>query len=224
MKNAYLILVAAGSGSRMGNDIPKQFLEINGKSILQYSLESFLKCFPEINVVIVVHTDWEKSTNQIFENHPHKKNIKTCIGGPTRFHSVKNGLALIKDNNALVAIHDAARPLLDSNTIKNTFESASQNGNGIPFVQVPDSLRELNNQKWIIKDRQQFRLIQTPQTFQYKQLMDSYNQEFKNEFTDDASVVENKGHQLFFVEGNRNNIKITYQEDLHFAKALLKNE
>jgi 2-C-methyl-D-erythritol 4-phosphate cytidylyltransferase len=223
MKKPWLILVAGGTGSRMGGKLPKQFIEINKQCIFIHSLQQFIIAIPEISIVIAVHPDWIEFAKDKISQQNYNGIIKIVRGGDTRFHSVKNALEVIHDDEAIIAIHDAARPLVDTQTIINCFALAQKSGNAIPFIPIPDSIRQRHNQTWKICNRDEYRLIQTPQTFQIHQLKNAFSQTYKDEFTDDASVVSAAGYELHFCNGGRNNLKITFNEDLELARALLKS-
>lgn len=226
MSQKFLIIVAGGTGNRMQSSIPKQFIEINGEPIIIKTTKIFLEYDPSINIIISVHKDFESLLNDLIINHSlqHKK-IKIALGGTTRFHSVKNGLDLINDENrdAIVAIHDAARPFVSVQTIKNVFDAAKQNGNAIPCIQVNESIRKVEDGNNSAVDRVQFRIIQTPQCFAVTKIKYAFKTEYNQSFTDDATVLEHSGEKINLVEGNIENIKITTQFDLILAKAFLKN-
>ena len=150
--------------------------------------------------------------------------IKIVLGGETRFHSVKNGLTTITDDNSLVAIHDAARPLVSKETIERCFVSARENNSGIPIVKVSESIRSVDGNKSVAINRDNYRIVQTPQCFKTNMLQKAFEVEYKNSFTDDATVFENVGQVVNLVEGNIENIKITLPSDLLIAEALLKKE
>ena len=220
----YAILVAGGSGSRMGGTVPKQFLELAGKPILLHTVEKFLAYSPEIRLVLVLpEADfgrWERLAPQLSHapNHP----ITVVAGGATRFQSVRNGLNPI-EGDGLVAVHDAVRPLVSVEVIRRTFESAAQFGNGVAAVAAKDSVRQLGpgGQNTAL-DRATLRLIQTPQTFRIGLLKKAFGQPESLLFTDDASVVEAAGFEVHLVEGSYENLKITTPEDLVVAEALLQ--
>jgi 2-C-methyl-D-erythritol 4-phosphate cytidylyltransferase len=216
-----VIIVAGGSGSRMHTDIPKQFLNVNGKPILFYTLKCFdnyLKGIPIILVLPEPYIDYWKSIT--------KKNDFTIahqvtFGGQTRFHSVKSGLEHIKEAG-IVAIHDGVRPLVSKETLHRTFQKAEKDGNAIPAIPVNESIRKVEFGFSIPVNRNNYFLIQTPQCFHSELIKKAYEQVYKEEFTDDASVVEALGVKINLVEGNQENIKITRPADLKYAEALLK--
>ena len=218
----YAIIVAGGSGKRMQTSIAKQFLLLNNKPVMMHTLQAFYlsEARPEIILVLAKadHEYWKELCFKYNFDIPH-----TLVeGGKERFHSVRNGLMSIKDDG-VVAIHDAVRPVVGSNLITQTFRGALEAGNAVPYVKPSDSVRKiLEDGGSKIINRDKLVLIQTPQTFDIGQLRIAYQQRFSNKFTDDASVVEAAGFPINLVEGNRNNIKITFPEDLELASFLLK--
>ena len=216
-----VIIVAGGSGSRMNTEIPKQFLLLNDRPVLFYSLEAFYNYNPDIQILLVlphIHIDFWKSLCKEFDL---KIKHKIIEGGNTRFVSVKNGLSAIEDN-CFVAVHDGARPLITADTIHRLFEKAKKYGNVIPVVDVNESIREISIDGNKIADRSKFKLVQTPQIFKSEDLHAAYKQEYKIEFTDDASVVETLGIKIHLAKGQANNLKITQPSDLKIAEAFLK--
>ncbi len=225
MDQQYLIIVAGGTGSRMQSNIPKQFIEINGQPIIIRTINAFLKYNTAIKIIISVHVDFKSYLEELITAHDlNKHEIKITIGGDTRFQSVKNGLSLINDDHAIVGIHDAARPFVSLQTIKNCFKGAKENGNAVPCVNISESLRHINENKNTFVNRNEFKIIQTPQCFLVSKIKKAFLQEYKNSFTDDATVLESVGEKINLVDGNIENIKITGPFDLSIAKALLHNE
>lgn len=219
--NCYVIIVAGGKGSRMKSSVPKQFLTIHNKPILQYTLEAFYKSSLNIEIILVLPKEhvaiWKDICQQNCINIPHK----ICIGGAERFFSVKNGLGEINENG-VVGIHDGVRPLVNSETIEKLYRTASENGSAIPYIKVKESVREIGNNGSAVLDRDRIALIQTPQCFHIDKIKEAYKQEFNASFTDDASVFEAAfGKVVTLVEGNQENIKITTPIDLKIAEALL---
>ncbi len=213
------IIVAGGTGTRMGAEIPKQFILLANKPVMMHTLEKFHQSNCELIVVLNVdyHDQWKSLCKQHSFEIPH-----TLIkGGRNRFESVKNGLKSISEN-ALVAIHDAVRPLIAIETINNAFECADRNGNAVVVVPSKDSLRKVENDNSYSVPRSDYFIVQTPQIFEKSTLDKAYKEEFRNEFTDDASVVEKLGVKIHLVKGKQSNIKITYKEDLAIAETLLK--
>lgn len=220
----HAILVAGGSGSRMGSTVPKQFLELVGKPILLHTVEKFLAYSPEIRLILVLpEADverWENLSSQL--SHSPRHSITLVRGGATRFQSVRNGLNAV-EGDGLVAVHDAVRPLVSVEVIRRTFEAAAKFGIGVAAVAAKDSVRQVHsNGQNTALDRAALRLIQTPQTFQISLLKKAFAQPESPLFTDDASVVEAAGFAVHLVEGSYENLKITTPEDLVVAEALLR--
>lgn len=216
----YIIIVAGGIGRRMNGNIPKQFLLLKGKPVLFYTIEIFYKYSSDIPIILVLPQDqiirWKELCFQYQLNISHQ----IVEGGTTRFHSVKNGLSEIKET-CLVGIHDGARPLVSLQTISRTFEMAEIKGNAVPVVSVNESLRVVNEKGNQSVDREAIKIIQTPQCFYSEQIKKAYDQEYKESFTDDATVLEAMGEKINLVEGNIENIKITNPIDLLFAENLI---
>ena len=216
----YAIIVAGGKGNRMNQTIAKQFLELNGKPVLMHTLEAFHRCVlnPEIILVLNIHQHqfWEELCAAHQFTIPHQ----VVKGGTERFDSVKNGLKKIK-GKGIVAVHDAVRPLVTAELILQSYQMAAEKGNAIASIQPVDSVRiKKDGMPSEALNRNELFLIQTPQTFQVEQLKKAYQQPYRNEFTDDASVVEKAGFPIHLLPGERNNMKITYPQDLEFASFL----
>lgn len=214
------MIVAGGTGKRMGTDIPKQFIELAGKPVLMHTIERFISFEKSIKIILVlpaVHfMVWEKLKKKYSFKVPHR----IAEGGSTRFMSVKNGLELVPAKG-LVAIHDGVRPLVSKDTIKRCFEAAQVFGNAVPVISSTDSLRLLTDSGSEPLNRQQIILVQTPQVFRANLIKNAFLQDYGNDFTDDATVLEKTGVKIHLVEGNRENIKITNPEDLLVASALI---
>lgn len=214
------LIVAGGKGERMNSDIPKQFIEINGKPVLMYAIEAFVKYNADIQIILVLP---ESQTDQ-WENLCKKYtfNIKHTVvtGGPTRFRSVQNGLKSIA-TPAVIAVHDGVRPLVSVQTISKCFIEAEIHKTAVPVIELVESIRKIFGTTNESANRSEFRLVQTPQVFDGELLKRAYLQEYSDSFTDDASVVESLGERIYLVEGNRENIKITTTMDLVIAKTLL---
>lgn len=204
----------------MNTPIPKQFLELHGKPVLMHSIEIFAKAIPEINIILVLPLPYRKEWETLCKKHNFIIPFQLTEGGETRFHSVKNGLALVPEN-AVVGIHDAARPLVNIQTIINAFETAEQKGNASPAIQINESIREVKNNNNKAIDRSTIFIIQTPQCFQSNLIKKAFSQEYRHSFTDDASVLEAMGEKINLIEGNRENIKITTPLDLIIAEAIM---
>lgn len=214
------IIVAGGKGERMNASIPKQFIDIKGKPILMHTLEAFYKFDALIQLILVLPATQIDFWKRLCKEHDFNLQHLLVEGGTTRFHSVKNGLALVKVP-ALVAVHDGVRPLVSSETIARCFYAAEKFDTAIPVVDVVDSIRQLTENDSQSVDRNAYKLVQTPQIFDAELLQKAYEQDFSPLFTDDASVVEAMGKQVQLVVGNRENIKITTEFDLKIAEILL---
>ncbi|MDN5552619.1 2-C-methyl-D-erythritol 4-phosphate cytidylyltransferase [Prevotella sp.] len=222
----YIIIVAGGKGMRMGADIPKQFLPIDGKPILMRTIERFYEYNPELGIILVLPQSQQEYWKQLCMEHNFKVSHTIVNGGETRFESSRNGLAAIPDEEIGVAgIHDGVRPFVSKEVIDNCFETARDDFAAIPVMPVTDTIRYVDKQgggKNVM--RSDYRVVQTPQVFDIQLLKQAYNAEYQESFTDDASVVESLGCQATMVEGNRENIKITTPFDIIVAKALLKSQ
>jgi len=219
----YAILVAGGSGIRMGAEIPKQFIEIREKPIIIHTLEIFSYTFPDIEFIVVMNPQWHQLWDKVLSRFPLKNSIITTDGGPTRFHSVKNGLSKITDNNSVVGIHDAVRPLVEEEVIRVAYKEAEVFGNAIPVVPVYESIRIKDGAFNEPIDRNKLLIVQTPQCFQTALIKDAYRQNYDERFTDDAMVLENNGERIRLVSGNIENIKITKPSDVRIAEAFMQD-
>ncbi|MFN4886343.1 MAG: 2-C-methyl-D-erythritol 4-phosphate cytidylyltransferase [Bacteroidota bacterium] len=220
--NKAIIIVAGGTGTRMGSDIPKQFLKLNGIPILVRTLKNFFNFDPQAKLVVVMHPEsidhWKRIAEEF--NAP---NHEIIPGGKERFFSVKNGLDSIDDNTSYIAVHDAVRPLVSEKTLENCFQALEQHSAVVPVIPINDSIRFVNEEKNESVDRTKFKRIQTPQCFHSNILKKAYDAEYNELFTDDASVVEANGHSVFLVEGNLENIKITSPIDILVGEALINS-
>jgi 2-C-methyl-D-erythritol 4-phosphate cytidylyltransferase len=217
----YALIVAAGAGTRMKSEVPKQFMPVNGTPILMYTIFAFYKYSPDLTTVLVLsekdHDRWKK----LCRKHQFTIPLKLATGGETRFQSVKNGLNEIGDTG-LVAIHDGVRPLVDQAIIAASYNLAALHGCAIASVRLKESLRIVDKDQTQTVDRSKYRLIQTPQTFRIPIIKEAYKQPENHFFTDDASVAEKAGYKISLFEGNYKNIKITTPDDLLFAGLFLK--
>lgn len=218
MTKKYAIIVAGGSGSRMNSELPKQFLLINNKPILMHTIEKF--AMDNIELILVLNVDyheyWIKLCKEFNFNIPH-----TLVkGGVNRFESVKKGLVQVT-HKSIVAIHDAVRPLVSVDCIRKAYQEAEINGNAVLAVNSKDSIRRSQGNSSQTIPRNEIFLIQTPQVFPSDVLHKAYKEAYRNEFTDDASVVERLGIKINLIPGEYQNIKITYPEDLKIASTLL---
>jgi 2-C-methyl-D-erythritol 4-phosphate cytidylyltransferase len=221
VQEQYVIIVAGGSGSRMKSDLPKQFLDVGNMPVIIRTIHCFLKYSAAIKIIISVHADYKTYLETLLQKF-NLKNITITPGGETRFHSVKNGLQHITDKNAVVGIHDAARPFVSVQTISNCFETASKTGNAIPCIAVHESMRKISLEHNHAVNRSDYKIIQTPQCFLASKIKTAFEQEYNLAFTDDATVLESTGETIHLVAGNEENIKITSPHDLAIANALAK--
>ena len=219
----YVIIVAGGKGLRMGGDIPKQFLPIGGKPVLMRTIDRFREYDKEIRIILVLPKAQQNYWQELCLKFPsfNSEEIQIADGGKTRFHSVQNGLNLVPDDaQGVVGVHDGVRPFVSVETIKRCYEAAREVKAVLPVTEVVETLRYTPENKNVF--RGDYRLVQTPQVFDIQLLKEANKQEYKDSFTDDASVVEGIGQKVTMVEGNRENIKITTPFDIKIAEALLK--
>lgn len=215
----YVIIVAGGKGLRMGSDIPKQFLPIGGKPVLMRTLERFREYSEELQIILVLPKAQQDYWQQLGRDYHFTVSYQLADGGETRFHSVQHGLALIPDDaKGVVGVHDGVRPFPSIDVIRNCYETAREQKAVVPVIPVVETLRHVAEGT---KPRGDYRLVQTPQTFDIQLLKAANRQPYDDNFTDDASVVEAYGHPITLVDGNRENIKITTPYDLKIAEALL---
>jgi len=216
----YALIVAGGKGLRMGNDVPKQFLEINGKPILAHTISAFQAIGVDQIIVVLPQNQidyWKGLTDVNNFTIPHK----IVSGGESRFESVKNGLEEIP-NQVIVAIHDGVRPFLSKKVLIDSYESAIEYGSGVASILLTDSIRSIDRiGNSTHQNRDNFRLIQTPQTFKSELIKSAYNTSFSDDFTDDASVAEKAGNKIHLTQGDKRNIKITTSDDLILASVLV---
>jgi 2-C-methyl-D-erythritol 4-phosphate cytidylyltransferase len=217
----FVIIVAAGAGKRFKNHIPKQFECLGGKPILMHSVNAFYEAEPQIRIIIVLQSDFFQCWKDLCVKHDFIIPHTLVMGGPERFHSVKNGLSHIPDDG-LVAIHDGARPLISHEIINTAFIAADKHEAVIPVIEVNDSVRITEGSEHKAAERKKLRLVQTPQVFKCSVVKKAYQQEYDLRFSDDATVVEAFGGKVRLINGSIENIKITRAQDLHIAEALLK--
>ncbi len=216
----YALIVAGGKGTRMGAAVPKQFIEVGGKPVILHTLEAFLKYSSEIKIVLVLPAVELAAWDTIRNNFKFQAPIITVAGGATRFQSVRSGLRSI-DGDGLVAIHDGVRPLVSRDIIAESFRRAAIHGCAVASVELKESIRATEGERTRAVERAQFRLIQTPQTFELKRIKEAYEMTEDPALTDDASVAERGGMTIHLFEGSYRNIKITTAEDLVVAGAML---
>lgn len=221
----FAIIVAGGSGTRMQSDIPKQFLLLSGKPVLMRTVEAFRSYASDIEIIVVLPEREINLWNQLCKKHDFNVPLQIAIGGTTRFQSVKNGLDFITENNSLVAIHDGVRPLVAPEIVGASFKLAQLHGCAVASTRLKESLRLVDKDFTKSIDRSDYRSIQTPQTFRTDLIKEAYaHAEDNSIFTDDASVAERNGVKISLFEGSYENIKITTQEDLLFAEAILSQK
>ena len=216
----YAVIVAGGSGSRMGAEMPKQFLELCGRPILWYTLNTFLSAYEDMPVVLVAPEQHQETTRALVATTAFPKRIELVVGGTTRFESVRNGLSAIAED-CVIFVHDGVRCLVSRELIHRCYEGAVQHGSAIPVVDSRDSVRLVTPAGSEAIDRTRVKLVQTPQTFLSTLLLPAYRVDFRESFTDEASVVEAAGHAIHLVEGEIDNIKITVPSDLTVAERVL---
>lgn len=219
----YAILVAGGKGLRMGSDIPKQFLPLRGRPVLMHTIDVFRRTYPDIHIILVLPREQQDYWRQLCGQHGYDVELCVADGGETRFHSVRNGLSQIPDDaRGVVGVHDGVRPFVSPETIRRCYEAAEEFGAVVPVVPVVETVRQLlADGSSMTVDRNAYRLVQTPQTFDIQLLKKAYGQPFDPFFTDDASVVEAMGHPIKLVEGNNENIKLTNPADLKLAEGMV---
>lgn len=221
----YAIIVAGGSGTRMGAEIPKQFLLLNGKPVLMHTIHAFARIRDSVQLILVLPKNSIEEWKSLCKKHDFNDPVVVTAGGPSRFHSVKNGLNKIENLHSLVAIHDGVRPLVTEKMISDSFELASEQGTAIAATPLKETIRQLDGETSRTINRDQLRSIQTPQTFQTGLIKKAFDRFDKDEnFTDDASVAEKAGYPIHLFEGDYQNIKITTPEDLLFASAIIRQQ
>jgi 2-C-methyl-D-erythritol 4-phosphate cytidylyltransferase len=223
----FAVIVAGGKGNRMKSDpkafgLPKQFIKLGSKPILMHTIEQFYNADQTIQIILVLPSEQIKYWQELRTTYGFEVPVLVTAGGPTRFHSVKNGLSLISESG-VVAVHDGVRPFVSKETILNGYEMASRTKSAIPVVQLVDSIRMVDEKVNTALNRSDYRLVQTPQVFDVDLLQAAYKQPFSDSYTDDASVVEANGHLVSLFEGNPENIKITTPFDLIVAEVLVAN-
>lgn len=215
----FAIIVAGGQGIRMQGALPKQFLELSGEPVLAHTLRRFH--LPDVDLILVMHPDYLEHWNELAAGLTGLPAYRLVAGGSTRGQSVQNGLQAIEEEG-LVAVHDAVRPVFSRGLVLRLYEEALQHGSAIPVVPVKDTLRQLTDEGSTTVPRDQYRAVQTPQVFLISRLKAAFQQANAQEFTDEASLVEAAGHAVHLSTGEENNIKITVPADLPAAAALLQ--
>ena len=223
MMRTIAIIVAGGSGTRFGAELPKQFLELGGRPVLMRTISAFRGGFSD--VIVTLPEGQMALWRELCERYGFAVPHRVVAGGETRWHSVKNALDSIGDISDvdIIAVHDGVRPLVTAEVISRTVDAARRDGAAIPVVMLNDSVRPVEKGASHALDRSTLRAVQTPQVFDARVLMAAYGQPFESTFTDDASVVERAGHSVTLVEGDPQNLKITRPMDLALAEYLLNN-
>lgn len=219
--NKYAIIVAGGKGLRMGGELPKQFIPVEGRPVLMRTLDAFHACDASIQLILVLPHDHQAYWHELCAQYQFAVPHRIADGGATRFHSVQSGLSLVDAPEALVAVHDGVRPFVSREVISRCYAEAEAHGAVVPVIPVVETVRQLVGEGSITVPRDTYRLVQTPQTFRATLLRRAYEQPYTDAFTDDASVVEALGCAVTLVDGNRENIKLTTPFDLIVAKALV---
>lgn len=219
-----VIIVAGGTGERSGQHIPKQFVSIHNKPIIIHSIKKFFQYNPNILTIVVCNKNYLNDCQYLLNQYFPDKKIHITTGGETRFHSVKNGLEYLHQLHfeGIVAIHDAARPCVSKDLIQQCFEVAKKNINAIPAISMNESIRKVEGNSNTMAYRENFKIIQTPQCAEFSILYKAFQQNYQPVFTDEANVLETYGIKINLVEGEKNNIKITYPIDFIIAEHLLQ--
>lgn len=218
--NKVAVIVGGGKGLRMGAEMPKQFLIVNNKPLLYYTVQAFINAYADIKIILVLPEEFIDFGQEVVDAYFEKENISIIAGGATRFESVKNGLSLI-DEEAIVFVHDAVRCLVDESLIRRCYNLAVETGTAIPVIPTVDSLRTVTEDGNEVLDRNSVVIVQTPQVFHSKILLPAFNIDYKEKFTDEATVVEAFGMKVALVEGDAKNIKVTHPIDLVIAAQYL---
>ena len=214
------VIVAGGNGIRMNSKLPKQFLLLNGKPVLYYSIQTFLQSYSDLKIILVLPEEYIAAGQEIIDAFFDYDRIQITAGGRTRFHSVQNGLALIEEE-CMVFVHDGVRCLLTVDLVQRCYEAAIAVGSAIPVIDCKDSLRLIKDDENEALDRDMVKIVQTPQTFHSKILLPAFKIDYKDKFTDEATVVEAFGLKVNLIEGEENNIKITKPIDIIVAEKIL---
>ena len=216
----FAVIVAGGTGSRMNNSTPKQFLLLQKKPVLYYTINSFLQAYDDLHIILVLPEEYVAAGQEIIDAFFDYSRIQIAIGGRTRFHSVQNGLQLIQEES-IIFVHDAVRCLVSVDLIRRCYDAAIENGSAIPVIDSRDSVRLITDEGNEALERTAVKLVQTPQTFHSKILLPAYQIDYKDKFTDEATVVEAFGLKVKLIQGEENKFKITRPVDLLVAEHLL---
>ena len=216
----YIIIVAGGSGSRMGSTIPKQFLDLNSKPILMHTIEKMHQSLDHSEIILALPKPEFDTWKKLCEEHQFKVNHQVVEGGNTRFESVSNALKKVNEQS-VIAVHDGVRPLVKNSVVNECMQTAQEKGTAIPVIEIEESLRQKTDSGSVVVNRDEYLIVQTPQCFSSEVLLKAYQQDYSPTFTDDASVVEAMGIEIQLIQGNKENIKITTPEDLKKAQVYI---
>ena len=216
----YIIIVAGGSGSRMGSTIPKQFLDLNSKPILMHTIEKMYRSLDHSEIILALPKSKFDTWKKLCQEHQFKVNHQVIEGGNTRFESVSNALKKVNEQS-IIAVHDGVRPLVKNSVVNECMQTAQKKGTAIPVMAIEESLRQKTDSGSVVVNRDEYLIVQTPQCFSSEVLLKAYQQDYSPTFTDDASVVEAMGIEIQLIQGNKENIKITTQEDLKKAQVYI---
>lgn len=217
----YAIIVAGGTGSRMNSTTPKQFLKLGDVPVIIHTIKRFVEFDRDMGLIVVIHADYIDVLKELLNDY-NLSHVRYCEGGATRFHSVRNGLSCIGEtDDVVVGVHDAARPFVSIATLKRCYALATEKGNAVPVLPVTESIRQVKESENHSVNRNDYRIVQTPQCFTLKMALPAYEQPYSDLFTDDAAVIEAAGQRIWLTEGNVENIKITHPNDIRIAEALL---
>ena len=218
----HALIVAGGSGTRMKSDVPKQFMLLNQRPVLMHTIERFIEYDPSITITLVLPANQFDTWKSLCNKYGFDVQHQLVAGGASRVDSVFNGLKNI-DDSGVIFIHDGVRPLVSTDTLKRCLEKTIESGNALPVMPLIESIRSVDGINNSVANRDNFVSVQTPQVFLIDEIKAAYNFAKSKSFTDDASVLEHFGEKINLVEGNHENIKITYPSDLIFAEALLSD-
>ena len=218
--NLSVIITAGGIGKRFSSEVPKQFLSLMGTPVLMRTLNSFYNWNPMNEIILTLPKEWISYWEDLIKKHDFKIPHRVVDGGKERYHSIKNALDMCSGD--YVMIHDGVRPLVDKGTLNRCHNALKNKKAVVPYIELKDSIREINRDNSISRDRKNYVSVQTPQCFDLKLIHKAYKGEYLDIFTDDASVAENSGMEIYLVKGNEENLKITTPIDFKIAESLIK--
>ena len=218
--NLSVIITAGGIGTRFSSEVPKQFLSLMGTTVLMRTLNSFFNWNPMNEIILTLPTEWISYWEKLVKKHDFKIPHRIVDGGNERYHSIKNALDMCSGD--FVMIHDGVRPLVDKGTLNRCLDALKNNKAVVPYIEIKDSIRKLIGANSVSRDRKNYVVVQTPQCFDLKLIHRAYQGEYQEVFTDDASVAENNGLEIYLVKGNEENLKITTPIDFKIAESLIK--